>query len=119
MISASLLFAAALAVWGPVAPAGASESEPSHEAAAPATAAVPPPAPPPPVARMPLDRSAAPALLEAPAPSPPRTPLYKRWQFWLIAGGAFATAVGMTIAVTRPGPAPYSGNAPPYIISIH
>jgi hypothetical protein len=119
MTPASLLLAA-LAAWGPVAPAADSGSEPAREPFVPTAAAVPS-APPPPVVRTTIDPDAAPALLAAPSPSPPppRTPTYKRWQFWVIAGGAFAAAVGLTIAVTRPGPEPYSGNAPPYLISFH
>ena len=59
-------------------------------------------------------------VLTAPAPAvkaQQRPRLHKRWQFWVIAGGLFATAIVVTVAVTRPGPQPYTGNVNPYIIS--
>ncbi len=121
MMPASLLLAAALAAWGPVAPAADSGAEPAHETPVATTPAVPPAAVPQAVDEPTTDRSATPSLLAAPSADrpPPRTPTYKRWQFWVIAGGAFATAIGVTIAVTRPGPQPYSGNVSPYLVSVH
>jgi len=96
----------------PVAPAPATPPAPTPtSAAAPATIHTPI------IAKAPLDVRATPALVAAPAPKrePPR-PLYKHWLFWTIAGGFFLTTVVVTIVATRPGPQPYTGNAPPYYV---
>jgi hypothetical protein len=120
MTPASIIMAAALAAWGAVAPAG----EASPSGVTPAAAAVAPAPPVIPARALPiianprLDVRAAPAPLVA-APgrqSDSRRPLYRDWRFWAIAGGLFAVAVIVTIAQTRPGPQPYTGNTPPYFI---
>ena len=149
---ASIVLAAALVAWGPVAPAPeieTSDAAPPPEtgisvaprapatpaAVAPAPAPAPPgaltPAPggaPPPaatpapiqtpiIARAPLEVRATPALVAAPAAKrEPDRPLYKHWLFWTIAGGFFLTTIVVTIVATRPGPQPYTGNAPPYYV---
>ena len=132
--------------WGPVAPAPEAETSdaaappkpatgvepiaPSPPAAAPATPAAA--APPPPraragrdaapiqtsiVAKAPLEVRATPTLVAAPAAQrEPARPLYKHWLFWTLAGGFFLTTIVVTIVATRPGPQPYTGNAPPYYV---
>jgi hypothetical protein len=135
---AAIVLAVAVAAWGaivpvpelpppavarPVTPAGpaAVGLAPSSPRAASAS---PAPAPPatmqlPIIAKAPVDVRAGPALVAAPRARPeprPRSPLYKDWRFWVISGGLFAAAVIFTIAETRPGPEPYTGNAPPYFI---
>jgi hypothetical protein len=130
------MVAAALLAWGPLAPAP-EIVPPAHEAPAPAAPAPPgepppaalaPPAPaaaagrpslqPAIIAKGPLDVSARPAIVAAPGRAQPeQRPLYKRWSFWVIAGGLLATTIVVTIAATRPGPNPYTGNAPPYSIT--
>ena len=141
MTPASLVLAAALAAWGPVAPAPEPEQVPTGDVAAPAatSAAAPPvapaeppaspapappgasaarPAPPALIAKAPLDVRATPAIVTAPAPTkPPSKPLHKRWAFWAIAGGLFAASIVVTYVATRPKPEPYTGNAPPYFVS--
>ena len=138
---ASIVLAVALTAWGPVAPApeietsdaaaplqpasGVEPIAPAPPAAAPAPAAAPTPAaaaPPAPIqtsiiAKAPLEVRATPALVAAPAPQrEPARPLYKHWLFWTIAGGFFLTTIVVTIVATRPGPQPYTGNAPPYYV---
>ena len=145
---ASIVLAAALVAWGPVAPApevetsdaaappeAATSVEPIAPAPAPCdarAARAPAPAPPAPmpataatpatiqtpiIAKAPLDVRATPALVAAPAPQrEPDRPLYKHWLFWTIAGGFFLTTIVVTIVATRPGPQPYTGNAPPYYV---
>lgn len=123
--------------WGPVAPAPETDTSaaPAQPEAATSVAPIAPapvaPAPPPPaapsaspamiqtpiIAKAPLDVRASPALVAAPAPKrEPDRPLYKHWLFWTIAGGFFLTTVVVTIVATRPGPQPYTGNAPPYYV---
>ena len=86
-------------------------------AATPAPAATPATIQTPIIAKAPLDVRATPALVAAPAPKrEPRRPLYKHWLFWTIAGGFFLTTIVVTIVATRPGPQPYTGNAPPYYV---
>jgi hypothetical protein len=111
--------AAALAAWGAVAPS----AEPAPSAVAPPSATAMPAAPAPPViqapiiVKAPVDVRAAPALVAAPRARPePQPPLYKRWRFWAIAGGLLVATVIVTLVETRPGPAPYTGNAPPYYV---
>jgi hypothetical protein len=113
VIPAAVVLAAAVAAWGAVAPAPE----------LPPPAVVPPVTPPAAIestiiAKAPVDVRTAPALVAAPRarPEPPPRPLYKDWRFWVIAGGLFATTVILTIAETRPGPEPYTGNVPPYSI---
>jgi hypothetical protein len=119
MMPASIVMAAALAAWGAVAPAV--ESAPS-DVAPPATTVPPATRVPaaihvPIIAKAPVNVRAAQALDVAPRGGPePRPPLYKDWRFWVIAGGVFVATVIITIAETRPGPASYTGNAPPYYI---
>jgi len=97
----------------PAAPAAAAPAQ----AATPASAATPAPIQTPIIARAPLDVRATPALVAAPAPRrEPDRPLYKHWLFWTIAGGFFLTTIVVTIVATRPGPQPYTGNAPPYYV---
>jgi hypothetical protein len=125
------MLAAALTAWGPVAPSP--ELETPREYAAPAataseaesapTEAVRTPAAPPPaipasiVAKAPVAVRAAPAFAPAPPPTRERgVPLHKRWWFWTIAGGLFTGTIVATYAMTRPGPQPYTGNAPPYYV---
>src|SRR5262245_48432280 len=137
MTPAPLVLAAALAAWGPVAPAP--EPEPPAASAAPAV-----PAPEAPTAIQPLPpSSAAPARVGTAAPTQPRRvakaptttrpmpalaatpqrthqprpPLYKQWVFWVISGGFFVSAVVVAVVTTRPGPQPYTGNVSPYIIT--
>jgi len=99
-------------VPAPVAPAPATPAAPT-----PAAAATPATIPAPIIAKAPLDVRARPALVAAPAPQrEPGRPLYKHWLFWTIAGGFFLTTVVVTIVATRPGPQPYTGNAPPYYV---
>ena len=144
MSLASVIVAAALAAWGPVAPEpsgseatevadpdvttapAAGEGEPippppvppsgaAPPAAAPAGTAVPRPSI---VAKAPLDVRARPAIGAWPRPaSQPSKPLQRQWAFWVIAGGLFASTIVITYAVTRPKPDPYTGNGPPYFIS--
>lgn len=136
---ASIVLAAALVAWGPAAAAPEVETSdaaarpeaatnvqpiaPAPAAAAPAPVmAAPNPATPstieaPIIARAPLDVRATPALVAAPAAKrEPDRPLYKHWLFWTIAGGFFLTTIVVTIVATRPGPQPYTGNAPPYYV---
>jgi hypothetical protein len=139
---ASIVLAAALVAWGPAAPAPEVETSdaaarpeaatsvqpiaPAPAAAAPAPvmpapnpapAATPSPIEAPIIARAPLDVRATPALVAAPAAKrEPDRPLYKHWLFWTIAGGFFLTTIVVTIVATRPGPQPYTGNAPPYYV---
>jgi hypothetical protein len=143
--SVALAFAAAVVAWGPVAPvpepqppdaadAGSAEEQaatapavgtgevrpivpaPAPPAATtPATAATPAPIQMPIIAKAPLDVRATPALVAAPSRQPDR-PLYKHWLFWTIAGGFFLTTIVVTVVATRPGPQPYTGNAPPYYV---
>jgi len=145
MMPASLVLAVALVAWGPIAPAPDAASSGAPPSPAGATAprggvGSPPPSSSAPVApgqgraaparpaplvspiiaKAPLDVRATPALVAAPAPrdkAQERTPLHKRWQFWAIAGGLFATAIAVTVAVTRPGPRPYTGNAGPFFVT--
>jgi hypothetical protein len=139
----ALVFVAAVVAWGPAVPVpepqppGAAESGSSEEQAATVAPAVgtgevrpitPAPAAPAPaaapatiqapiIARAPLDVRATPALVAAPAAKrEPDRPLYKHWLFWTIAGGFFVTTIVVTIIATRPGPQPYTGNAPPYYV---
>ena len=136
--SVAFVFAAAVVAWGPVAPApepqppdgaGAGPSEqPAPVAPTPPLTPTPTPTPSPPVAspatfqtpiiaKAPLDVRATPALVAAPAPKrEPDRPLYKHWLFWTIAGGFFLSTIVVTIVATRPGPQPYTGNAPPYYV---
>lgn len=142
--SVAFVFAAAVVSWGPVAPApepqpsdaaDASTAEQRAAAVAPsvgtgevrpiAPAGVAPAAAPatpatiqtPLIAKAPLDVRATPSLVAAPAPKrEPGRPLYKHWLFWTIAGGFFVTTIVVTIVATRPGPQPYTGNAPPYYV---
>ena len=84
--------------------------------AAPAPAATTPVAAPV-IAKAPLNVQATPTLVAT--PERPRTAggdLHKQWWFWTIAGGCFALVIVATIIATRPGPAPYTGNAPPYYV---
>ena len=119
MTPASIVMAAALAAWGAVAPSvepAPSVVAPPAATALPATAALPA-IQVPIIAKAPVDVRAAPVRVAAPRARPePRSPLYKDWRFWAIAGGIFAATVIFTIAETRPGPAPYTGNAPPYYV---
>jgi hypothetical protein len=129
----SIVLAAALVSWGPIAPAPGPESpvetaEPTANETppvAPAAEAVPspPPAAPAPIqpaiiAKAPIVVRAAPAPVPRP-PTPPteRGKLQSRWWFWAIAGGLFAGVLAVTIVETRPGPQAYGGNTPPYTIS--
>ena len=137
---AALVLATALVAWGPVAPApgpasAGAAARPASVVTAPVTVApAPPPSVPagppaasarpamlatPIIAKGPLDVHATPALVAPPraASAKQRPPLQKRWQFWVIAGGLFATSIAVTVAVTRPGPQPYTGNVMPYIIT--
>jgi len=131
MTPAAIVLAVAVAAWGPVAPArdpapprGVEQGVPAAARPDPAPpAAAPPPRPAPIqpaiIAKAPVDVRARPALVAAPTGQlEPRPPLHKRWGFWAIAGGAFAASVMVTIAVTRPKPEPYTGNAPPYYIAL-
>jgi hypothetical protein len=133
-----MVFAAAVLAWGPVAPApepqppdaadaGSSEEQAAGVAPAAAASEVQPIAPAPAatpasvqtpiIAKAPLDVRATPALVAAPSPQrEPGRPLYKHWLFWTIAGGFFLTTIVVTIVATRPGPQPYTGNAPPYYV---
>ena len=86
-------------------------------APAPAPAATPPPIQTPIIAKAPLEVRATPTLVAAPAAQrEPARPLYKHWLFWTLAGGFFLTTIVVTIVATRPGPQPYTGNAPPYYV---
>jgi hypothetical protein len=133
---ASLVIAAALAVWGPVVPppeaagpgAGDAVMAPADGAAAAAATPTPPapteptapaaPAVPAPIiAKAPLDVRAKPTLVATPQPAPqPRKPAHKQWAFWALAGGFFAAAVVATYIATRPEPQAYRGNAAPYYV---
>lgn len=107
----------------PIAPAAAPPPPaalapaPAAPAPTPATAAPPATIQAPIIARAPLDVRATPALVAASAAKrEPDRPLYKHWLFWTIAGGFFVTTIVVTIIATRPGPQPYTGNAPPYYV---
>ena len=110
--------AAAASEVQPIAPAPPAAAAPTpHVAPTPATAATPAPIQTPIIAKAPLDVRATPALVAAPSPKrEPDRPLYKHWLFWTIAGGFFVTTIVVTIVATRPGPQPYTGNAPPYYV---
>jgi hypothetical protein len=81
-------------------------------------AAPTPTVPAPIIAKAPVDVGAAPALVATPQQRPRATggELHKQWWFWTIAGGCFAVVIAATVIATRPGPAPYTGNAPPYYV---
>jgi hypothetical protein len=117
----SLVLVAVLAAWGPVAPpAEPAPSSPVARAPVVSDAETPgggPSITPAIIVRGPIDARATPLVTVA-APLPEHRPLYKRWQFWAIAGGLLTTAIVLTVAVTRPGPSPYTGNAPPYSIGL-
>jgi hypothetical protein len=142
---ASIVLAAALVAWGPVAPApepggagdGAAAAGPDTErqpdrpptavppsptapVARPPAPSIPPVLAPPLIVRGPIEvvPRGAPVLVASPHPAgAAKKPLYKRWLFWVIAGGFLASAIGVTYAATRPKPQPYTGNAPPYLIT--
>ena len=137
MTAAPLVLAAALVAWGPVNPGPPEPAEPGETAgeAAPASApdeaatAAPAPAGEPPAAAMPVPIQPAiiakapivvrttPAPLIAPVRAKERTDLRKAKWFWLIAGGMLVSAIVVTVVATRPGPQPYGGNTPPYVVS--
>jgi hypothetical protein len=132
---AAVVLAIAVAAWGPAAP---------PHPATPAVEPVPAPAPPRPpapavdgedpnaprpvararpepfplaiIAKAPIEVRAKPVLVDSPDRRPAK-PLYKRWGFWLVSGGLFATTVIVTILATRPKPEPYTGNVPPFTIT--
>jgi len=118
---------AAFAAWAPVAPPPEPAPPPLPPPVAPApvtpvvsdaeTPGGAPSIPPAIIVRGPIDARATP-LVAAAAPPPVHRPLYERWQFWAIAGGLLTTAIVLTVAVTRPGPRPYTGNAPPFSVGL-
>jgi hypothetical protein len=134
MAHVSVVLVAAFAAWGPVAPPSRPAPPPPIVSApvAPVPAPVAPvvsdaetPGGAPSIApaiivRGPIDARATPLVaVAAAAPPPQQRPLYKRWQFWAIAGGLLTAAIVLTVAETRPGPPPYyTGNAPPYSIGL-
>ena len=114
----------------PIAPSPpAAAPSPPAAAPSPPAAAAPPAAPTPApaatpapiqtsiIAKAPLEVRATPTLVATPAAQrEPARPLYKHWLFWTLAGGFFLTTIVVTIVATRPGPQPYTGNAPPYYV---
>jgi hypothetical protein len=132
---ASLVLTAAIVAWGSVVPpletvppADAAESEaatattPADQPVAPSPPAPAPPAAPaaiqtPIVVKAPVYVRPAPALVATPRRKEQlQSQLYRRWFFWAIAGGFLAATIVVTYAATRPGPQPYTGNAPPYYV---
>jgi len=126
VIALQIAVAAALAAWWP--PALPPPVPP--EAVVPAAPVAPlapiapaqPAAAVPMIARPPLDVRVRPLpAVTAPAadatPAKVRSPLYKDWRFWAVAGSLFVGSVATTYAVTRPGPPAYTGNAPPYYVT--
>jgi hypothetical protein len=127
---ASSMVLALACVLSTVAPAVADEAaatSPASPAPAPPAPAAPAPAPfapaavdleltPPPPAPPPT--ASAVTVAKAPAsPAKPRRHLYQRWLFWTVAGGLVAGTVAITYAVSRPPPAPYTGNLVPGVFT--